>query len=50
VVRIARMLRDAGSLKGLLALWGAVDKTALLTKARAGTSWSTRPLNTDRMP
>jgi type IV secretion/conjugal transfer VirB4 family ATPase len=36
VVRIARLLRDyrdAGSLNGLLALWGFVDDTTFLTKA-----------------
>jgi type IV secretory pathway VirB4 component len=36
VVRIARILRDyreAGSVNGLLALWGFVDDTTFLTKA-----------------
>ena len=36
MVRIARLLRDyrdAGSLNGLLALWGFVDDTTFLTKA-----------------
>lgn len=36
MVRIARILRDyreAGSVNGLLALWGFVDETTFLTKA-----------------
>jgi hypothetical protein len=36
VVKIGRILRDyreAGSLNGLLALWGFVDDTTFLTKA-----------------
>ena len=33
VGRILRDYRDAGSVNGLLALWGFVDDTTFLTKA-----------------
>ncbi len=48
-MRISRRLRDAGSLKGLLAPWGA-DKTTFLTKAYAAASSSTRRSNSDLVP
>ena len=33
IARILRVYREAGSLNGLLALWGFVDDTTFLTKA-----------------